>query len=339
MRVGIGGTFNIIHVGHELLFETAFSAGDFVQVGLTSDEFARFIKKVSVRPYEERKRDLERFLSRYGRPFEVVRISDPMGTAAESTELDAIVVSPETLATVKTINERRLQNGLRPLRVLCIREVKADDAKVVSASRIVRGEIDRDGRRRNPIRVAVATDNQTKVRAVKNVFTQVFRYVEVVEVHVEDLPQQPLGEGTIKGSIDRAKAAIAESDADYGVGIEAGLFRIEELDRHFDIQYCTVIDSDGNASYGHGPGFEYPPSVTCAALKGAPVGEVMSKLTGIERIGHRDGSIGYLSNGAIDRTSLTEIAVLMALIPRIRGELYREGVDVQASSASETAWR
>jgi cytidyltransferase-like protein len=79
MRVGIGGTFNIIHVGHELLFETAFSAGDFVQVGLTSDEFAQSIKKVQVRPFEERRRDLERFLSRYGRPFEIVEISDPMG--------------------------------------------------------------------------------------------------------------------------------------------------------------------------------------------------------------------------------------------------------------------
>jgi inosine/xanthosine triphosphatase len=339
MRVGIGGTFNIIHVGHELLFETAFSAGDFVQVGLTSDEFARSIKKVPVRPYDERRRDLERFLSRYGRPFEVVRISDPMGTAVESKQLDAIVVSPETRATAKEINERRRRNGLGPLRVLCIREVKADDAKAVSASRIVRGEIDRDGKRWTPIRVAIATGNRTKVRAVKNVFTQIFGYVEVVEVHVEGAPHQPLGEGTIKGSIDRAKAALARSDADYGVGVEAGLFRVEALGKYFDIQYCTIVDSDGNASYGHGPGFEYPPSVTRAALEGAPVGEVMSRLTGIERIGHRGGSIGYLSNGAIDRTSLTEIAVLMALIPRIRGELYEEGANVQASSASDTAWR
>jgi inosine/xanthosine triphosphatase len=240
---------------------------------------------------------------------------------------------------VKEINQRRKRNGLGPLRVLCIREVKADDAKVVSASRIVRGEIDRDGRRWEPIRVAVSTDNQTKVRAVKNVFTQIFGYVEVKEVHVESPPRQPLGASTIRGSIERAEAAVAEPNVDYGVGIEAGLLYIEELDRHFDVQYCTIIDAEGNASYGHGPGFEYPPEVTRAALHGVPVGELMSKLTGIEKIGHRNGSIGYLSNGAIDRTSLTEIAVLMALIPRIRAELYRQGVDAQAVSASDTAWR
>ena len=336
MRVCIGGTLNVIHVGHELLFETAFSAGDTVLVGLTTDDFARSIKKVPVRPFEERERDLRRFLSRYGRPFDIVSISDPMGTAVDSEDIDAIVVSPETRPIAKKINERRRQNGLGPLRVLCIREVRADDARAVSASRIVRGEIDRDGRRREPIRVAVATGNQTKVRAVKNVFTQVFGYVEMVEVPTGNAGTQPVGDGTIQGSIDRAKAAIDDSDADFGVGIEAGLFRVPKLDKHFDVQYCAIIDSEGNMTVGHGPGFEYPPSVTRSALNGVPVGEVMSKLTGIERIGHRNGSIGYLSNGVIDRISLTELAVLMALIPRIRPELYKD-VGPQASSASDTA--
>ncbi|UCE92524.1 MAG: inosine/xanthosine triphosphatase [Methanobacteriota archaeon] len=189
------------------------------------------------------------------------------------------------------------------------------------------------------MRVAVATGNETKVRAVKRVFTQVFGYVEIVEARAAGLECQPLGEGTIQGSIDRAKTAIAESGADFGVGIEAGLFPISRLGRHFDVQYCTIIDSDGKASYGHGPGFEYPPSVTRAALDGEPVGDVMSRLTGIERVGHRNGSIGYLSNGVIDRTSLTEIAILMALIPRIREELYRDDGSAQADSASDTARR
>ena len=340
MRVATGGTFNVIHVGHETLFETAFSVGDSVVVGLTSEEFARSIKKVPVRPYEERRKGLERFLSRYGKPFEIVPISDPMGTAATSAELDAIVVSSETRSTASDINERRVRQGLSPLKVYCIRSVKGDDAMTVSATRVLKGEIDRDGRRLQPLRVAVATGNDVKIRAVRNVFAQIFGYVEVVGVDVCCSSNQPRGEGTITGSVERAKAAIAKSHADYGVGIEAGLFDIPVLGRHFDVQYCTIVDSGGNATYGHGPGFEYPPSVTKAALHGEPVGEVMSRLTGVERIGHRSGSIGYLSEGAIDRTSLTEIAVLMALIPRLRRELYVEnGPDAQAVSASDAACR
>ena len=57
-------------------------------------------------------------------------------------------------------------------------------------------------------------------------------------------------------------------------------------------------------------------------MDGGTVGEKMSEITEIEEIGHKMGSIGYLSDGMIDRTALTEIAVLMALIPRIRKELY-----------------
>jgi len=87
---------------------------------------------------------------------------------------------------------------------------------------------------------------------------------------------------------------------------------------------CAIVDTSGRCTVGHGPGFEYPPEVVKAVLAGGTVGDTMSKLTGIEDIGHKSGSIGYLSDGMIDRTALTEISVLMALVPRIRRELYPE---------------
>ncbi len=339
MRVCIGGTFNIIHVGHELLFETAFSVGDAVEVGLTSDEFAKSSKKVPVRRYEERERDLSRFLARYGKPFDIVKISDAMGTAATSESIEGIVVSPETRNVAERINRVRQENGRAALKVFCIREVRADDRAAISASRIVSGEIDRDGHLKKPIRVAVATRNEVKVNAVRNVFTQIFGLVEMIEVPTDEVSRQPIGEETIQGSIDRARSAIESANADYGVGIEAGLFYVGALDKHLDVQYCTVVDSSGRVTYGHGPGFQYPPEVAAAALAGRPIGDVMSRLTGIENIGHRGGSVGYLSGGIIDRTSLTEIAVLMALIPRIRVELYVDPGVGHKDSASDAACR
>lgn len=339
MRVCIGGTFNMIHIGHELLFETAFATGDIVVVGVTSDEFAHSVKKVPVRSYDERRGDLERFLSRYGKPFEVVKIEDSMGVAVSSDTLEGIVVSSETKAAAEQINAVREENGLKPLKIFCIHVVKAEDREAVSASRIISGKIDRDGRLLKPVRVAVATGNAIKVNAVRNVFTQIFGLAEVIEVPSDEVTRQPIGEETIRGSIERAQSALEQTKADYGVGIEAGLFRVAVLDSHLDVQYCTVVDSSGRVTHGHGPGFEYPPEVTSAALSGRTVGDVMSQLTGIDRIGHRGGSVGYLSGGIIDRTSLTEIAVLMALIPRIRTELYDDRKDSQADSASETACR
>jgi inosine/xanthosine triphosphatase len=324
MRAGIGGTFNVIHKGHELLFETAFTVADSVEVGLTSDEFAKKIKNVPVQPYFMRKSNLAKFLQRYGKPFDIVMISDIKGTAATSETIDAIVVSPETRMNADEINEMRRRNGLKALKVFEIKEVKADDSRLISSSRIVRGEIDKDGRLLRPMKVAVGSTNKVKVDAVRNIFTQAFGLVEIVSVEPEHgVEKQPMEERVVKGAIERAKSAVAKTDADFGVGIEAGLFYNKILDKHLDIQYCAIADSAGRMTVGHGPGFEYPPVVIKAVLAGGTVGETMSKITGIENIGHKAGSIGFLSDGMIDRTSLTEISVLMALVPRIKAELYR----------------
>ena len=325
MRVGLGGTFNVIHKGHELLFETAFTVGDSVEVGLTSDQFAKGIKSVPVLPYFQRKANLAKFLERYGKPFDIVMISEMNGTAATSETMDAIVVSPETRRNAEDINDARRRNGLKPLKVFEIKEVKADDSGLISSTRIVRGEIDKDGRLLRPLKVAVGSTNKVKVDAVRNIFTQAFGLVEIVSVEPEHgLERQPMEQRVVEGAIKRAKNALEKTHADIGVGVEAGLFLNKMLGKHLDIQYCAIVDMSGRCTVGHGPGFEYPPEVVKAVLAGGTVGDTMSKLTGIEDIGHKSGSIGYLSDGMIDRTALTEISVLMALVPRIRRELYPE---------------
>jgi inosine/xanthosine triphosphatase len=327
MKVAVGGTFNVIHKGHELLFETAFTVGDEVEVGLTSDEFAKSIKSVPVAPYFQRKAALAKFLERYGKPFNIVMISDMKGTASTSESIDAIVASPETKKNADEINEMRRRNGLKPLKVFQIKEVKADDTKLISSSRIVMGEIDKEGRLLRPLKVAVGSNNKVKVDAVRNIFTQAFGLVEIVSVDPgQNVEKQPREKRTIEGAIARAKKALDSAKADFGVGVEAGLFYNAVLNKHIDIQYCAIMDSSGKMTVGHGPGFEYPPEVVRAVLEGDTVGDTMSRITEIEDIGHKMGSIGYLSDGLIDRTSLTEIAVLMALIPRIRKELYEKPV-------------
>ena len=137
MKVGIGGTFNLVHKGHELLFETAFTVGDTVEIGLTSDDFARRVRKVPVAPYSQRKAGLQKFLERYGKPFNIVMIDDMHGTAATSETMDALVVSPEARENADEINEIRRRNGLKALKVFCIKDVRADDSGMISASRII----------------------------------------------------------------------------------------------------------------------------------------------------------------------------------------------------------
>jgi len=39
-------------------------------------------------------------------------------------------------------------------------------------------------------------------------------------------------------------------------------------------------------------------------------------------MGRKGGAVDYLTGGILDRTELTRMAVLMAMIPRIRKDIY-----------------
>lgn len=173
------------------------------------------------------------------------------------------------------------------------------------------------------LKVHVGTQNPLKAEAVRRVFARVLGPVEleVSLVPVEPgVPKEPFGDEIARGAVRRAQAAL--EGADFGVGIEAGLVWNEVLRTYFDVQFCAILDREGRLTVGHGSGFVYPPRVIEEVERGRAVGEVMSELTGTPEIGRKEGSVGYLSKGALTRTELTEQAVLAALIPRIRPELY-----------------
>lgn len=149
MKVVLGGTFDPVHDGHRALFERAFELGD-VTVGLTSDSLApqTRLKDRFVRPYGERKHDLERelegFAREYDREFEIRELEEPTGIASEPG-FDVLIVSPETEAGGHKVNEVRHERDLRPLQIEVVDHVYAEDGEPISSTRIVRGEIDEHG--------------------------------------------------------------------------------------------------------------------------------------------------------------------------------------------------
>lgn len=170
--------------------------------------------------------------------------------------------------------------------------------------------------------VNVGTENQVKKKAVENVFKRVFdEKIWVNKVQVETgVPEQPFDQHVVRGAIKRAKKALL--NADFGVGIEAGLIWNSYLETHFDVQFCAVVDKSKKLTVGHGAGFIYPQPVLEEVTDGKTVGQVMGRVSGEKNLGEKQGAIGYLSKGLLTRTKLTEQAVLMALIPRIKSELY-----------------
>jgi cytidyltransferase-like protein len=92
----------------------------------------------------------------------------------------------------------------------------------------------------------------------------------------------------------------------------------------YDVQFCAVVDRMGRLTLGHGPGFLYPPLVSDRLRTGGTVGDAFHELYGQERTGRGQGAIGFLTHGLMTRSELTEQAVIAAMVPRIRKDLYFE---------------
>jgi len=149
MKVCAGGTFNVIHDGHAALLSRAFSLGDELYVGLTSDSMATGKRSVPVQDYGTRLRNLTEALSGLsgGKRFWIFRIDDELGPAA-TEDFDIIVVSADTEPGALRINKARQAHGLRPLKIVKIKMVLAQDGEPISSTRILRGQISPKGKLR-----------------------------------------------------------------------------------------------------------------------------------------------------------------------------------------------
>ena len=165
--------------------------------------------------------------------------------------------------------------------------------------------------------IAVATENPVKIQAVEQVLAEAFANEEISIQQLDldlGLSEQPTNEAIAAGAMARAAAAQKHAEADFGIGIEAGLMQIPGATRWVSVQCCAVVDKNGRSSMGMGPGYELPAPILDAVLAGESLRDAFKRLLGQTDPGRR-GAVYYLSNGLIDRTDLTIQAVRMALVP------------------------
>ena len=150
--VALGGTFDFLHKGHEQLISHAFDIGEKVLIGVTSDQLARKLRKTHpVQTYAVRVKQLRIFLraKRWLRRTRISPLHDPYGPAARRKDLEALVITPNTLFNALMLNRLRKRKKLRVLKITKVPLAKAEDGKPISSTRIRSGEIDRLGRLRH----------------------------------------------------------------------------------------------------------------------------------------------------------------------------------------------
>jgi pantetheine-phosphate adenylyltransferase len=128
--------------------ETAFKIGDKIMIGLSDDNLVKKLHKPHrVDNYTRRELELSHYLDKKGflPRAQILALSDRYGPTINNGEIEALVVSKKSEAITGKINELRMSNGLKPLEIVSIDMVLAQDRIPISTTRIRRGRIDREG--------------------------------------------------------------------------------------------------------------------------------------------------------------------------------------------------
>ncbi len=136
MRCVFGGTFNVLHEGHKTVIKNALKFCDELIIGLSTDEFAKAYGHKKVRPFEERKKDLEEFLRSLGVKYEIVPLDDIFGPALRD-DVDALIATEEVIMNAIAVNRRRRSEGKKEIPIIVFPLVR--NGRKISASDLIEG--------------------------------------------------------------------------------------------------------------------------------------------------------------------------------------------------------
>ena len=145
--IATGGTFDILHKGHYTLLLKAFEVGKQVIIGISSDNYTSLKKKKITNEYPIRLKNLKRFIEdKFNKSnYSIYELNDFYGPTVLTKDVQAIVTTEGTKENCIKINELRKSKGLPQLEIIIVPLVKDQDGKVISSTRIRRGEIDTNG--------------------------------------------------------------------------------------------------------------------------------------------------------------------------------------------------
>ncbi len=172
--------------------------------------------------------------------------------------------------------------------------------------------------------IIVGSTNPVKIEAVQRGFSKMFpgmafqcRGIAVAS----DISDQPMTDTeTLQGASNRARnAQSAHPNAQFFVGIEGG---IEDPPGGMHAFAWMVIIGDGLVGQARTGTFQLPPEVAKLVRQGVELGHADDIVFKRSNSKQKDGAIGILTDGIIDRTDYYEHAIMLALVPFKKRELY-----------------
>lgn len=172
--------------------------------------------------------------------------------------------------------------------------------------------------------IALGSQNPAKIKAARLAFKKVFsKKITITPFNVPSgIPPQPLSEKqAFKGALNRAKKAIIKNPrAQFAVGLEGTIqkYPLGVLEGGL----AVVIDKKGKLSIGSSPRLPLPQKIIKEIKKGKELGEIIDRLANKKNTKQKQGAFGFLTNNIITRQYAYQQALICALSPWIKKELY-----------------
>lgn len=144
----LAGTFDHFHLGHRKFIKTALKQSNFAFCGITKGWITKNKKFIpSLQTFKTRVQSLKKFLKKNSldRKVKIFVLNNPFGPSISNFQIEALAATKESLKGAKLVNKKRAFLGLKPLPIIIVDLVLADDHQRISSTRIRLGEINRRG--------------------------------------------------------------------------------------------------------------------------------------------------------------------------------------------------
>jgi inosine/xanthosine triphosphatase len=175
--------------------------------------------------------------------------------------------------------------------------------------------------------IFVGSTNPVKINAVKNACAQAWPDVEVIGIEVESgVNAQPrTDDETRLGASNRSHAVLLAGKKNLtssqlethgnkilGVGLEGGIYEHQKGELWSTVWACVTDETNQNFE-SNGARFKLPNIISEKLMAGAEMGPVVGELFADPSIKQKQGAIGVVTKGFVDRTEEYSIIVKLAL--------------------------
>ncbi|KHF39669.1 DUF84 family protein [Halalkalibacter okhensis] len=150
--------------------------------------------------------------------------------------------------------------------------------------------------------IAIGTKNPAKVHAVQDSLIREGHTFVCVKAKSGVSPQPFSDLETLEGAKNRARHALAMTDADLAFGLEGG---VQETDSGLLLcNWGVLVHKDGAEWIASGAKFPLPDQVAKRLRQGEELGTVMAEVTGDIDTRKKEGAIGIYTGGWVSRKEL-----------------------------------